>query len=107
MKDATPPPNGQVAQMEEYMKTLGTHLAPLSDALGIMMECNEVSSLPDLEELFKPIKWVRLHSRYDRGHERTLKENANYPLRWPITHYIPVVWAYPVHSFGLQKSEYL
>lgn len=33
----------QVAQLEEYMKTLDTNLAPLSEALGTMMECNEVS----------------------------------------------------------------
>lgn len=32
----------QVAQLEEYMKTLDTNLAPLSEALGTMMECNQV-----------------------------------------------------------------
>ncbi|CBJ31041.1 dynein heavy chain [Ectocarpus siliculosus] len=32
----------EVAQLEEYMKTLDTNLAPLSDALGTMMECNEL-----------------------------------------------------------------
>ncbi|CAM9640348.1 unnamed protein product, partial [Ectocarpus fasciculatus] len=32
----------EVAQLEEYMKTLDTNLAPLSEALGTMMECNEL-----------------------------------------------------------------
>lgn len=32
----------QVAQLEEYMKTLDMHISPLSDALDTMMECNEV-----------------------------------------------------------------
>lgn len=31
--------------MEEYMKTLDTNLAPLSEALGTMMECNKVNEL--------------------------------------------------------------
>lgn len=35
----------QVAQLEEYMKTLDTNLAPLSEALGTMMECNEVTDM--------------------------------------------------------------
>lgn len=46
----------QVAQMEEYMKTLDTNLAPLSEALETMMECNEVSKRRNGEKYFRPTK---------------------------------------------------